>query len=301
MSWTPANIPDQSGRVAVITGANSGIGLRTAWHLADKGARVVMACRNRDKAEAARRELPGDVEIVDLDLSRQASIAEAAETLLARHPRLDLLINNAGLMWLREGRTEDGFERQFGTNHLGHFALTARLLPALRDVDGSRVVTVSSIAHRRGRIHFDNLNLDGEYGRQKAYEQSKLANLMFAVELERRLRDSGARTRSMACHPGIASTNLAGPGIAEESPLGIGRVARWLWPLFTQSAEKGAWPTLYAATDPAARGGHYYGPVHLREAMGPPGEARPRRYAMDPALGKRLWSLSEDLTGLSFP
>lgn len=301
MSWTPSDIPDQSGRTVVITGANSGIGLRAAFHLADHGARVIMACRNRDKAETARRELPGDTDIVELDLSSQASVKRAADTLLERHQRLDLLINNAGLMWLREGRTEDGFERQFGTNHLGHFAFTGHLLPALRAVPGSRVVTVSSIAHRRGRIHFDNINLDREYGRQKAYEQSKLANLMFAVELERRLQDSGAQTHSLACHPGIASTNLAGPGIAEESPLGIGRVARWLWPLFTQSAEKGAWPTLYAATSKQARGGQYYGPGHLREAMGPPGPAKPRRYAQDPALGKRLWELSETLTGLTYP
>lgn len=301
MSWSPSEIPDQSGRTVVITGANSGIGLRAAHHLADKGARVIMACRNLDKAEAARRTLPGDTEIVALDLSRQASAREAADTIRSRHDSIDLLINNAGLMWLREGRTEDGFERQIGTNHFGHFTFTAGLLPALREVPGSRIVTVSSIAHRRGRIHFDNLNLDGEYSRQKAYEQSKLANLMFAVELERRLRDAGAQTRSLACHPGLASTNLAGPGIAGESPLGIGRVARWLWPLFTQSAEKGAWPTLYAATSERAIGGHYYGPVHLREAMGPPGEARPRRYAMDPALGKRLWELSERLTGVAFP
>lgn len=303
MPWNPSEIPDQSGRVAVITGANSGIGFKAARHLAAKGATVIMACRNLEKARAARARLPAEanVRIVELDLGSQASVKKAAEEILAEYPRLDLLLNNAGIMWLEEGRTEDGFERQFGINHLGHFTLTALLLPALRDVAGSRIVTVSSIAHRAGRIHFDNIHLDGQYGRQRAYAQAKLANLMFAVELDRRLQRAGAQTRSLACHPGIASTNLAGPGIAEETPLGIGRVVRWLWPLMTQSAEKGAWPTLYAATAPQAEGGHYYGPARLKEAIGPPREARPRRYAMDPEKGQRLWALSESLTGQHFP
>ncbi|QVL43312.1 MAG: SDR family oxidoreductase [Alcanivorax sp.] len=303
MPWNPSEIPDQSGRVAVITGANSGIGFKAARHLAAKGATVIMACRNLEKARAARARLPAEanVRIVELDLGSQASVKKAAEEILAEYPRLDLLLNNAGIMWLEEGRTEDGFERQFGINHLGHFTLTVLLLPALRDVAGSRIVTVSSIAHRAGRIHFDNIHLDGQYGRQRAYAQAKLANLMFAVELDRRLQRAGAQTRSLACHPGIASTNLAGPGIAEETPLGIGRVVRWLWPLMTQSAEKGAWPTLYAATAPQAEGGHYYGPARLKEAIGPPREARPRRYAMDPEKGQRLWALSESLTGQHFP
>lgn len=303
MPWNPSEIPDQSGRVAVITGANSGIGFKAARHLAAKGATVIMACRNLEKARAARARLPAEanVRIVELDLGSQASVKKAAEEILAEYPRLDLLLNNAGIMWLEEGRTEDSFERQFGINHLGHFTLTALLLPALRDVAGSRIVTVSSIAHRAGRIHFDNIHLDGQYGRQRAYAQAKLANLMFAVELDRRLQRAGAQTRSLACHPGIASTNLAGPGIAEETPLGIGRVVRWLWPLMTQSAEKGAWPTLYAATAPQAEGGHYYGPARLKEAIGPPREARPRRYAMDPEKGQRLWALSESLTGQHFP
>ena len=303
MPWNPSEIPDQSGRVAVITGANSGIGFKAARHLAAKGATVIMACRNLEKARAARARLPADanVRIVELDLGSQASVKKAAGEILAEYPRLDLLLNNAGIMWLEEGRTEDGFERQFGINHLGHFTLTGLLLPALRDVPGSRIVTVSSIAHRAGRIHFDNIHLEGQYGRQRAYAQAKLANLMFAVELDRRLQRAGAQTRSLACHPGIASTNLAGPGIAEETPLGIGRVVRWLWPLMTQSAEKGAWPTLYAATAPQAEGGHYYGPARLKEAIGPPREARPRRYAMDPEKGQRLWALSESLTGQHFP
>lgn len=303
MAWSPSEIPDQTGRVAVVTGANSGIGFKAAHHLAAKGATVVMACRNLEKARIARARLPADanVRIVELDLGSQASVKKAAGEILAEYPRLDLLLNNAGIMWLEEGRTEDGFERQFGINHLGHFTLTGLLLPALRDVPGSRIVTVSSIAHRAGRIHFDNIHLDGQYGRQRAYAQAKLANLMFAVELDRRLQRAGAQTRSLACHPGIASTNLAGPGLVEETPLGIGRVVRWLWPLMTQSAEKGAWPTLYAATSEHAQGGHYYGPANLKEAVGPPREARPRRYAMDSDKGQRLWELSEHLTGQHFP
>jgi protochlorophyllide reductase len=303
MAWNPSEIPDQTGRVAVVTGANSGIGFKAAHHLAAKGATVVMACRNLEKARIARARLPADanVRIVELDLGSQASVKKAAGEILAEYPRLDLLLNNAGIMWLEEGRTEDGFERQFGINHLGHFTLTGLLLPALRDVPGSRIVTVSSIAHRAGRIHFDNIHLEGQYGRQRAYAQAKLANLMFAVELDRRLQRAGTQTRSLACHPGIASTNLAGPGLVEETPLGIGRVVRWLWPLMTQSAEKGAWPTLYAATSEHAQGGHYYGPAYLKEAVGPPREARPRRYAMDPEKGQRLWELSESLTGQHFP
>lgn len=303
MAWNPSEIPDQTGRVAVVTGANSGIGFKAARHLAEKGATVVMACRNIEKARIARAKLPADakISVVALDLSSQASVKHAAAEILASFPRLDLLLNNAGIMWLEEGRTDDGYERQFGINHLGHFTLTGLLLPALRDVPGSRIVTVSSIAHRAGRIHFDNIHLDGQYGRQRAYAQAKLANLMFAVELDRRLQRAGAQTRSLACHPGIASTNLAGPGLVEETPLGIGRVVRWLWPLMTQSAEKGAWPTLYAATSEHAQGGHYYGPAYLKEAVGPPREARPRRYAMDPDKGQRLWELSEHLTGQHFP
>jgi len=303
MAWNPSEIPDQTGRVAVVTGANSGIGFKAAHHLATKGATVVMACRNLEKARAARPRLPADanVRIVELDLGSQASVKKAAAEILAEYPRLDLLLNNAGIMWLEEGRTEDGFERQFGINHLGHFTFTGLLLPALRDVPGSRIVTVSSIAHRAGRIHFDNIHLEGQYGRQRAYAQAKLANLMFAVELDRRLQRAGAQSRSLACHPGIASTNLAGPGLVEETPLGIGRVVRWLWPLMTQSAEKGAWPTLYAATSEHAQGGHYYGPAYLKEAVGPPREARPRRYAMDSDKGQRLWELSERLTGQHFP
>jgi protochlorophyllide reductase len=305
-NWTPTQIPDQQGRVAVITGANSGIGFHAARELAARGAHVVMACRNESKAADAvlriRAQHPdANLSVVALDLSRQASVMAAAAEIGRQHPRIDLLINNAGLMWLEQGLTEDGFEQQIGTNHFGHFTLTLKLLPAMIAVPGSRVVTVSSIAHRGGRIYFDNLTLAGEYGRQKAYAQSKLANLMFAIELDRRLQAAGAATRSLACHPGISNTNLAVPGIVEQSPLKIGRVVNWFWPLFTQSAEKGAWPTLYAATSADASGGGYYGPRGWFEAMGAPAPARARRYALDPDKGRRLWQLSEQLTGEHYP
>ncbi|KAF0805550.1 short chain dehydrogenase [Alcanivorax xiamenensis] len=307
MSWSPQDIPDQQARTVVITGANSGIGFETALALADKGARVVMACRNPTKAEAARERIReqtggrGEVQIVALDLASLDSVRRAADTLRERYSRLDLLINNAGVMWLRQGHTEDGFERQLGVNHLGHFALTGLLLPALREVPDSRIVTVSSLAHKAGRLHLDNLQLDGRYGRQRAYAQAKLANLVFALELERRLRATEAETLSVACHPGLASTNLAESGVARESPFGVGYVARWLWPLFTQSAARGAAPTLYAATSPQVQGGGYYGPAYLREAVGPPTLVHPSQRARDAADAARLWEQSEALTGVRYP
>lgn len=306
MSWTPNRIPPQDGRVAVITGANSGIGFHAARQLARHGAHVVMACRNEKKAREAMASIRSEIadaslSFVPLDLSSQKSVRDAATLIRRQQRKIDLLLNNAGLMWLEQGLTEDGFEQQIGTNHFGHFTLTLQLLERMVKVPGSRIVTVSSIAHRGGRIHFDNLTLQGEYGRQKAYAQSKLANLMFAIELDRRLQRSGAQTRSLACHPGVSNTNLAVPGIVEQSPLKIGKIVDWIWPLFTQSAEKGAWPTLYAATSADAEGGHYYGPNGWFEAMGAPAPARARRYAQDPEKGQRLWQLSEQLTGEHYP
>ncbi|MCC1495899.1 oxidoreductase [Alcanivorax sp. 1008] len=306
MSWTPNQIPPQDGRVAVITGANSGIGFHATRELAQRGAHVVMACRNEKKARQAMEEIRADIpnaslSFVPLDLSSQKSVRDAATLIRHQQEKIDLLLNNAGLMWLEEGLTEDGFEQQIGTNHFGHFTLTLQLLERMEKVPGSRIVTVSSIAHRGGKIHFDNLTLKGEYGRQKAYAQSKLANLMFAIELDRRLQQAGALTRSLACHPGVSNTNLAVPGIVEQSPLKIGKVVDLVWPLFTQSAEKGAWPTLYAATSADAEGGHYYGPRGWFEAMGAPAPARARRYAQDAEKGQRLWQLSEQLTGEHYP
>ena len=306
MSWTPNQMPPQDGRVAVVTGANSGIGFHATQQLARHGAHVVLACRNEKKARDAMAKIRADIpaaslSFVPLDLSSQKSVRDAATLIRRQQPKIDLLLNNAGLMWLEQGLTEDGFEQQIGTNHFGHFTLTLQLLERMVTVPGSRIVTVSSIAHRGGRIHFDNLTLKGEYGRQKAYAQSKLANLMFAIELDRRLQQAGAQTRSLACHPGISNTNLAVPGIVEQSPMKIGKIVDWIWPLFTQSAEKGAWPTLYAATSADAEGGQYYGPNGWFEAMGAPAPARARRYARDPDKGRRLWQLSEQLTGEQYP
>lgn len=305
MQWTFADMPSQEGRVAVVTGANSGIGLEAARGLAGRGATVVLACRTEQKAAQAandiRRDFPdARLEYHELELSSQKHIRKSAAALGERHQRIDLLINNAGVMWLEEGLTEDGFEQQFGINHLGHFTWTGLLLDRIRDVPDARIVTVSSLAHRSGKIHFDNPALHNSYNRHKAYAQSKLANLMFAIELNRRLERAGAEAVSVACHPGAANTRLAVPGIARQSPLGIGWLARALWPLLTQSAQKGALPTLYAATAREVTPGGYYGPDGWFEAMGYPAPAYARRYARDPALGARLWELSERLTGVQY-
>lgn len=304
MNWTPAQIPDHTGRIAVITGANSGIGLETARELATKGATVVMACRSQKKAEDAmtdiRRTHPAaKLDFVALDLSRQRSVKEAAATLLERYPRMDLLINNAGVMWLEEGRTEDGFEQQIGTNHFGHFALTLLLLPALRDVPASRIVTVSSLAHRSGRLTLDDIHQSKHYTKHGAYGQSKLANLMFALELEQRLRASGAKTLSVASHPGVTSTNLAADWSGRQaSPLS--KLAIKLWPYVAQGSEMGAWPSLMAATAADVRGGEYFGPRYF-EVFGAPKRARIRKFAQRKDIATDLWALSENLTGIRYP
>jgi NAD(P)-dependent dehydrogenase (short-subunit alcohol dehydrogenase family) len=298
--WTVDDIPPQDGRIAVVTGANSGIGLEAAKALAGAGATVVLACRNQAKADQAaaaiREATPGAaVETLRLDLASLASVREAAGELRARHARIDLLINNAGLMWPPFGRTADGFELQFGTNHLGHFALTGLLLPTLIDVEGSRVVTVSSFGHRTGRIEFDNLQAERRYGRHDAYARSKLANLMFTYELQRRLAAAGAPTIAVAAHPGGSRTELARH---------TGRAARWqnswLWRQVTQTASMGALPTLRAAVDPEAAGGDYYGPGGRFEIKGHPRKVRSSRRSHDAAVQRRLWAESERLTGVRY-
>ncbi|MBQ0754174.1 MAG: SDR family NAD(P)-dependent oxidoreductase [Gammaproteobacteria bacterium] len=305
MKWNNENVPDQTGRVAVITGANSGIGLEAARQLAGKGAHVVLACRNEAKANAAMDDIrttfpDAQLSFHPLNLASQKHVRMSATALKKLHPRIDLLINNAGVMWLEEGLTEDGYDRQFGTNHLGHFTFTLLLRDCFANVDGARVVTVSSLAHRGGKIHFENPTLASEYGRHKAYCQSKLANLMFAIELNRQLQTEGNKAISVACHPGGSNTNLAGPGISSKLPFGLGSAFDALWGLFTQSAAKGALPTLFAATAENVAGGDYYGPDGPFEAIGYPKKARARHYARDAALGKKLWELSERLTGASW-
>ena len=303
MAWTENDVPDQTGRVAVVTGSNTGLGYDTARVLAARGATVVMACRDTAKAEAAAtriRSLAPKAELVvqKLDLGSLDSVRESAAAMAAAFPRIDLLINNAGVMYPPLQRTADGFELQFGTNHLGHFALTGLLLPNLLGVDGSRVVVVSSIAHNiRARIDFDDLQWERRrYDRVAAYGQSKLANLMFAYDLQRRLAAANAPTIAVAAHPGVAATELTRhvPGA------GLPGV-NWLFGRVLNSAEMGALPTLRAATDPAVAGGQYWGPDGFRELRGYPKLATASKQAQDLAIQQRLWQVSEELTGVTYP
>ena len=301
-TWTANEIPDQRGRVAVITGANTGLGLETAKALATRGATVVLAVRNLDKGKDAAASIsadsPGaDITVQQLDLSSLNSVRKAADELRARHDRIDLLINNAGVMYTPKGTTADGFELQFGTNHLGHFALTGLLLDRVLAAAGSRVVTISSVGHRiRARINFDDLQSERTYGRIAAYGQSKLANLMFTYELQRRLSGSGAATIAVAAHPGVSSSELV-----RNSPLVLRALNAVFSPLVNQSAAMGALPTLRAATDAAVLGGQYYGPGGFRELRGHPIVVESSKQSHDADIQRRLWAVSEDLTGVTFP
>ncbi|MFC4629996.1 SDR family NAD(P)-dependent oxidoreductase [Promicromonospora alba] len=295
--WTEQNIPDQQGRVAVVTGANTGLGFETARALAEHGARVVLAVRDVEKGKQAAARMSGDVTVQALDLTSLESVRDAAAELHTKHASIDLLINNAGVMIPPKQTTRDGFELQLGTNHLGHFALTGLLLDLLLPVPGSRVVTVSSIAHRTGgaAIHFDDLQWDRSYDRSAAYAQSKLANLLFTYELQRRLAPQGT-TVSVAAHPGLASTELV-----RDIPAALRLIAPVIGALVSQSAAGGALPSLRAATDPAVLGGQYYGPDGRGELRGNPHVVASSPQSYDRALQQRLWSVSEDLTGVKFP
>jgi NAD(P)-dependent dehydrogenase (short-subunit alcohol dehydrogenase family) len=298
--WTAADVPDQSGRVAIVTGANSGLGFDTAAVLADKGAHVVLAVRNLDKGNDAASRIKSQspnavVALQELDLTSLESVHKAADQLRADHPRIDLLINNAGVMYVptRE-TTKDGFEMQFGTNHLGHFALTGQLLDNMLQVDGSRVVTVSSVGHRiMARIHFDDLQLGRRYNRVEAYGQSKLANLLFTYELQRRLKLKGAPTIAAAAHPGFSDTELM-----RHLP---GFIPGFVWRPFAQPADMGALPSLRAATDPGVQGGQYYGPDGIGEAQGHPKLVKSSAQSHNEDIARRLWTVSEELTGVTFP
>ena len=299
--WTADRIPDQSGRTAVVTGANSGLGLVTARELARKGAAVVLACRNLEKGEAARKEVeanaPGaQLELEELDLASLDSVREFAERFKAGHQGLDLLINNAGVMATPRRSTADGFELQFGTNHLGHFALTGLLIGEMEGREDARVVTLSSNAHKLGRIAFDNLGGDRRYFRWRAYGQSKLANLLFALELDRRLRAAGSTVKSLAAHPGYAATNLqfAGPPAVDAAVMKLGNA------LFAQDDEMGALPTLYAATEPGLESGTFCGPDGFQEQRGHPKPVSPSGAARDEQVARRLWEVSEEMTGVRF-
>ncbi|WP_406085137.1 SDR family NAD(P)-dependent oxidoreductase [Micromonospora zamorensis] len=296
MKWTEQEIPRQDGRVAVVTGANTGLGFETARLLAERGASVVLAVRDTGKGKLAAARMNGDVSVRELDLTSLESVRAAADGLRAAHPRIDLLINNAGVMYTPKQTTRDGFEMQFGTNHLGHFALTGLLLDLLLPVPGSRVVTVSSTGHRiRAAIHFDDLQWERSYGRAAAYGQSKLANLMFTYELQRRLAAHGT-TVAVAAHPGVSNTELA-----RNTPSIVRRPVTWLAPVITQPATAGALPTLRAATDPSVLGGQYYGPDGLGEVRGHPRLVTSSPESYDVTVQQRLWAVSEDLTGVRFP
>jgi NAD(P)-dependent dehydrogenase (short-subunit alcohol dehydrogenase family) len=294
--WTSEDVPGQQGRVAVVTGANTGLGFETAQILAGRGASVVLAVRNVEKGKEAAARIaaaaPGaSVTVQELDLTSLDSVRAAASELRTAQPRIDLLICNAGVMYPPKQTTDDGFELQFGTNHLGHFALTGLLLEQMLPVPGSRVVTVSSVGHRmQARINFDDLQWERSYSRVRAYGQSKLANLMFTYELQRRLAGRGT-TIAVAAHPGFAATELM-----RHTP-----VAAVVTPLFSQDAAMGALPVLRAATDPSVLGGQYYGPGGFLGLRGYPELTASSRRSHDEAVQRRLWTVSEELTGVTFP
>ncbi|OBJ11851.1 SDR family NAD(P)-dependent oxidoreductase [Mycobacterium colombiense] len=299
--WTTADIPDQTGRVAVITGANTGLGYETALALADHGAHVVLAVRNLDKGKDAADRITAqsphaDVALAELDLTSLASVRTAAEQLRSTHDRIDLLINNAGVMYTPKSNTKDGFELQFGTNHLGHFAFTGLLLDRLLPVAGSRIVTVSSVGHRiLADIHFDDLQWERRYNRVAAYGQAKLANLLFTYELQRRLAPHGT-TIAAAAHPGMSDTELM-----RNMPAPLVGAFERIAPLVAQNPAMGALPTLRAATDPAVLGGQYYGPDGLGQTRGYPKIVGSSAKSHDVDRQRRLWAISEELTGVVYP
>ena len=301
--WTTRDIPSQAGKLAIVTGANSGIGYHTALELVRAGAHVILACRNPAKADEAKSRIlsavpQAAVEIGQIDMADLDSIRAFAEAFVASGRKLDMLINNAGVMGFPQRTpTAQGFEGQFGTNHLGHFALTGELMPALLKTPHSRVITVASIAHKGGRMRFEDPNWERAYDPRKAYQQSKLANLLFGLELDRRLKRANADVASIMAHPGVATTSIISNGMGS----GVqAKIASMVLPLFAQSDARGAWPTLYAATSPDAKSGHYYGPDGIAEIKGLPTEVKPKPHALDPVAAARLWHISEQMTGVEY-
>jgi NAD(P)-dependent dehydrogenase (short-subunit alcohol dehydrogenase family) len=299
--WTTADIPDQTGRIAIVTGSNTGLGLETALALAGAGADVVMAVRSLDKGEAAREQIldthpSASIHLQSLDLGSLDSVRAAADSILTDHDRIDLLINNAGVMYTEWQTTDDGFEFQMGVNHLGHFALTMLLLERLRDTDRSRVVNVSSVAHKiRSKLDPTTMMSGEKYDRIAAYGRSKLANLLFTYELQRRLAATSTTTAALAAHPGISSTELV-----RNAPKVMQMMERFSG-LVAQSAARGALPQLRAATDPAAIGGEYYGPNGFLEGRGDPVIVASSSRSHDVDLQRALWAESERLTGVVSP
>ncbi|MGW1449350.1 oxidoreductase [Micromonospora sp. NPDC002411] len=297
--WTADRIPDQRGRVAVVTGANSGLGLVTAAELANHGAHVVLAVRDTPAGEKAARRIGGDVEVRELDLASLASVRAFAAKLADDHPAIDMLVNNAGVVLLGPRRTSaDGFELQLATNMLGHFALTGLLLGNLAAAREARVVTLSSITHKNAHLDFDDLMFERGYRAASAYGRSKLATTIFGIELDRRLRAAGAPIVSALAHPGLTRTNLTPR--AWEHRGRFGRLIAWAGLLATQPVAQGALPQLRATTDPGVRGGQFFGPAGLWETRGRVTEARLSREAADPAVGTRLWAAAEELTGVRY-
>jgi NAD(P)-dependent dehydrogenase (short-subunit alcohol dehydrogenase family) len=302
--WTARDMPDLTGKTAVVTGANSGIGYETARALAHHNALVTLACRNKDKGQAAvGRIIQGypqaRAELIPLDLSDLASVRRFAGEFTGRHDRLDILINNAGIMWSPHGKTADGFELQFGTNHLGHFALTGLLLDLIIHTPNARVITVSSWGERYGVMNFEDLNPEKNYDPEQAYGQSKLANMLFAYELQRRFEDAGVNAIAAAVHPGATATNLPASWTAANSRAHW-RLVRTLNSIFGQKPEMGALPALFAATAPDVQGGGYYGPGSWGGLRGHPTRLRSGDRSYDTALASRLWTVSEELTGVCY-
>ena len=301
--WTTADIPDLTGKVIIVTGANSGIGYEAAKEFTRKGAQTILACRNMEKAQAALNQIQAEMpdtqaEIMQLDLANLESVRQFAEQFKAKYKRLDVLLNNAGIMMVPYGTTQDGFELQFGTNHLGHFALTGLLIDLLMATPDSRVVNISSTGHRFGTMDFDNLMFEGgqEYSPVSAYGRSKLANLLFTFELQRRLKAAGANTIAVAAHPGISDTNLADHMLERWHVEIFKPVMGW----FTQSAAMGALPSLRAAVDPTVSGGDYFGPHGPRESRGYPVLVSTLESAHNQADARQLWEVSEELTGVKY-
>ena len=302
-NWTTNDIPDLTGKVIIVTGANSGIGFEASKEFARKGAQTVMACRSMDKAQVALAQIQAEIphapaEIMQLDLANQATIHQFAETFKAKYARLDVLVNNAGIMMVPYGTTKDGFEKQLGTNHLGHFALTGLLSELLLKTPGSRVVNVTSNGHRFGDMDFDNLMYEGgnDYSPTLAYGRSKLANLLFTYELQRRYEAQGANAIAVAAHPGSSNTNL-GHHLADQWYM---RLALVLLKLVIQSASMGALPMIRASVDPSTKGGDYYGPRWLKQQRGAPILVQSSEASHDLVDAKRLWQVSEELTNVNF-
>jgi NAD(P)-dependent dehydrogenase (short-subunit alcohol dehydrogenase family) len=303
--WTPEQMPDLAGQTIIITGGNSGIGYEAALQFARHNANTILACRSLDKGYAAAKQIVAScpdakVEVMELDLSSLASVRRFADAFHQSQRSLRALVNNAGVMALPYRKTEDGFEMQFGTNHLGHFALTGLILDLLLATPDARVVNVSSGAHRMGRIRFDDLEWKRGYYKWFAYGQSKLANLLFTFELQRRADAAGAKLLAVACHPGYAATNLqsAGPRMAGSS------VTESFWSMMNralaQSAAMGALPTLYAAVASDVKGGDYIGAGGFAEMWGYPAKVNPSAAAQDTAVAKRLWEVSEELAAVHY-